>query len=65
VRQRSQREGVLVNILAFEQQLANKISTANVVHQIAEFPTAERVIAEILDDGAAIRVGMSFPDLVV
>ena len=64
VRQGSQREGVLVDILAFEQQLANKVSAADVVHQVAEFSAAERVVAEILDDGASVGVGMRFLDLV-
>jgi len=50
VRQGAKRKGVLVDILTLQQQLANKVSTANVVHEIAEFLTAERVIAEILDD---------------
>ena len=64
VRQGAQREGVLVDILAFEQQLANKVSAADVMHQVAEFPAAERVVAEILDDGASVGVGMGLPDLV-
>ena len=64
VRQRAQGEGILVDILAFEQQLANKVSAADVMHQVAEFLAAERVVAEILDDGATIGVGMRLPDLV-
>jgi hypothetical protein len=34
------------------------------VHQVAEFPIAERVVAKILDDCSSIGVGMGFPDLV-
>ena len=34
------------------------------MHEVAEFFAAERVIAEILDHGAAERIGMGFPDLV-
>jgi hypothetical protein len=64
VRQRAQREGVLVDILAFEQQLANKISAANVVHQVAEFFTAERVVAKILDDRAPVSIGVRLFELV-
>src|ERR1019366_5225619 len=65
VRQCSQRECVLVDILAFEQQLANEVSAADVVHQVAKFRAAEWVVAEILDDGASIGVGMRVPDLVL
>src|SRR5690242_9933633 len=34
------------------------------MHQVAEILAAERVVAEILDDGASIGVGMRLPDLV-
>jgi hypothetical protein len=34
------------------------------MHQIAEFSTAERVEAEILDNGAPVGVSMRFSDLV-
>jgi hypothetical protein len=34
------------------------------MHQVAEFPTAEPIVAEILDDRASVRVGISLPDLV-
>ena len=34
------------------------------MHQVAEFRAAERIVAEVLDDGAAIGVGMRFFDLV-
>jgi hypothetical protein len=30
------------------------------MHQIAEIPTTERIVAEILDDSASIGVGMRF-----
>src|ERR1700732_2291655 len=65
VRQRAQRKGVLVDILALEEQLTNKVSTPNVVHQVAEFPTTERIISEILDDRASIGVGMRLFELVL
>ncbi len=64
VRQCAQREGVLVNILAFEQQLMNKISTADVVHEVAEFFTAERVVAKVLDDGATVGIGVRLFELI-
>src|SRR5207245_8163819 len=57
-------KGVFVDILALQQQLANEVSAADVMHEVAEFFIAERVIAEILDHRAAVRIGMGFPDLV-
>ena len=64
VRQGAQCEGVLIDILALEQQLVNKVSTADVMHQVAEFSVAEWVVTEILDDGASVRVGVGLPDLI-
>jgi hypothetical protein len=34
------------------------------MHQVAEIFTAEWVITQILDDGAAVRVGMRLLDLI-
>jgi len=64
VRQGTQCESILVDVLAFEQQPANKVSAADVMHQVAEFSVAEWVVTEILDNSASIRVGMGLPDLV-
>jgi len=35
------------------------------VHQVAEFLAAEGILAELLDDGATIRVRVGFLDLLV
>src|SRR5258708_28609318 len=64
VRERAQGEGLLVCVLALQQQLANEVAAANVVHQIAEFHAAKGIVAEILDDGAAIDVAVRFFELV-
>ena len=64
VRQCAECKGVFVDVLAFEQQLANKVSAANVMHKVAEIPAAERIVAEVLNDGAAIGVGVRLFDLV-
>src|SRR5205807_57991 len=61
----AQREGVLVHIPAFEQKLAHEVAAAYVVHQITELRAAERIVAEILDDGAPIRIGVRLPDLIL
>ena len=65
MRQSAQGERVFIDILAFEQQLANEVAAANVVHEVAEFPITERVVTEILNDGASIGVSMRLPDLIV
>ena len=64
VRERAQRKGIFVGILAFSQQLQDKISGANVMGQVAEVFVAKRVVAQILDHRASVGVGMSFLDLV-
>src|SRR6202049_4378645 len=64
VRKRAQCKGILVRILALQQQLTNEITTANVVHQIAEFHAAKGVVAEVLNDGAAIGVTVRLLELV-
>src|ERR1700730_16173668 len=63
MRKCAQGESVLVNILTFEQQLPNKVSAANVVHQVTEFSTTEGVVAEILDDRASVGVGVCLGEL--
>src|SRR4029077_2466118 len=65
MRQRAQCESVFVRILALRQQLSNEVTTANVVHQIAEFHAAKRVVAQVLDDGAAIGVTVGLLELVL
>ena len=63
VRERPQGKGVLVRILTLRQQLANKITASNVMHQVAEFHAAKWVVTEILNDGAAVRVAVRFFEL--
>ena len=63
VRQRAEGKGVLVGIAALSQQFTNEVSATNVVHQVAEFPTAERVVAKVLYNGPTIGIGMSFFEL--
>ena len=65
VRERSQREGVLVDIPAFEQEFVDEVTAADVVRQIAELPVSERVVATILNDRAAIGIGVRLRDLVL
>src|ERR1035438_6027044 len=64
VRKRAQSKGILVSILAFTNQLADKISAANIMCQVAELLVAKRIVTKILNNGSAIGIGMSFPNLV-
>ena len=65
VRKSTQREGVFIDVLALAQHLENEVSTAHVVHQVAEVGAAEGVVTQILNDGATICVGMGFFELFV
>src|SRR5205085_6264724 len=65
MRQCAEREGVFIGVLAFEQQLANKVSAANIMHQVAEIPAAERIVAEVLNDSTTVSVGVCLFDLAV
>ena len=62
--QRAKSKGVLVRVLALQQQFQNEVTAANVVHQIAELHTAKRIVAKILNDGAAIRISVGLLQLV-
>jgi hypothetical protein len=42
----------------------NEVTAANVVHQIAEFHAAKGIVAQVLDDGAAIGVAVCLLELV-
>src|SRR5208337_640319 len=65
VRERAEGEGVLISILALRQQLADEIAATNVVDQITELHAAKRIVAEVLDDGAAIGISVCFRELVL
>ena len=58
MRQRSQREGVLIDVGRFVQQRGDKFSATNVVHQVAEILAAAGIVAHILNQAAAVSVGM-------
>ena len=62
--QRTKSKGVLVCILTLQQQFLNEVTAASVVHQIAKFQTAKRIVAKILNDGAAIGVSVCLFQLV-
>src|SRR5580658_1905622 len=52
----AQRESVVVQILRIADQGADEIGSADVVSEVAEKLAAERVVAHVLNHGAAIGV---------
>jgi len=63
--ERSQRESVAIQILGIAQKRKDEVPAADVVRQIAEKMISMRVIAEVLDNGAAVGVPVSFLELFV
>ena len=56
VRERAEREGVLVDVVRLAQHRLDEIAGAHVVQQVAEEVAAERVVAEVLNHRAAVGV---------
>ena len=56
VRQRAEREGVLVDVVRFAQQRFHEVAGADVVHQVAEKVVPERIVAKVLNHRSAVRV---------
>jgi hypothetical protein len=59
-RERSQSKCVPVDVVSVLEHGADEISAANVVQQVAEVFVAEWIIAEVLNDASAIRIGVGF-----
>ena len=64
MRQRAQRECILVQILRLANQVENEVAAADVVRQIAVELAAERIIAQILNDASAVGVSMRLGQLI-
>ena len=56
VRQRAKRERVFVHIRRLAHERLDEVSRPDVVQQVAEEMTAERVVAEILNHRTAVRI---------
>ena len=54
MRKRSQSESQFINVVGFMEQGEDEIASSNVVREIAELRAAVRIVAEILNDRAAI-----------
>ena len=60
VSQRAQGERVLVRVARVADQRLDEVAGPDVVREIGEQMTAERVVPEVLDEGAAVRVRAGF-----
>jgi len=60
VSKRAESESVVIQVLRIAQQGEDEVSAANVVSQTAEEVISVRVIAEVLNDGAAVSVAVRF-----
>ena len=58
MRERTKRKGVLCQVLRVVQQRPHEIAAANIMRQVAEKWAAVRVVAHILNNGAAVRIGL-------
>src|ERR1019366_6542426 len=60
VGERSQSESVLVEILRIAEHRQNEVTGADIVCEIAEDMITEGIVANVLDDAAAVGIGMGF-----
>src|SRR5580700_3129439 len=63
VGERAKREGQLVDVVRFVNQVGDEVAGADVMGEIAEEPVAKGIVARVLDGGSAIGVGASFTKL--
>ncbi len=64
MRQRPQREGVLVDVGRFFDQGGNEFSAAHIVQQVAEIFIAAGVVTHVLNQAAAVGIGVRLPKVV-
>ena len=68
VGQGSEGEGVLIDVpgfLGFGEHVGNEVSATHVMGQVAEEMVAEGVVADVLDEAAAVGIGVGGAHLVV
>ena len=61
---RPKRKRVTVKVLGIPEKSQDKVSTPHIVRQVAEKFISVRVIAHVLDDGAAVSVGVGLAQIV-
>src|SRR5579872_2118062 len=59
----AEREGVLVEVFLFAEEIHDEIAAADVVDQVAEEMAAEWVVAHVLEYAAGIGIAMRFLQL--
>src|SRR5262249_36025349 len=64
VAQSSQSECQLVYVLCVVNQLHDKFAAAHIVKQITEKPVAGRIVAHVLNQAAAIGIGVGLAQIV-
>ncbi len=63
--ERAERERVFVQIFGSRDHVLHEIAAPDVVREIAEQVAAKRIVAHILNDGAAVRIAMSLAEIVL
>src|SRR5215212_8444720 len=61
--QRPEREGILVGVARLGYQGFDKVTAPDIVREVAEEFGGKRVVAHVLDDAAAVSVGISLSQL--
>ena len=64
MRRGAERKSIFIQILRVVDQGLDQIGAAHIVRQIAVKMAAERIVAKILNDAAAVRVGVRFVELI-
>ena len=57
MRQRANRKCDIIRVLRVPEKRSDKIAGSDVMQQVREQRLSERIIAEVLDDATAVRVG--------
>ena len=60
VSQRAQRKGIFVEVVSVAKQCQHEIAASHIVNKVTEVLTAERIIAQVLNDTTAVGIGMGF-----
>ena len=63
MRQSSQSEGQLIQVLRIGDQFGNEIPAPDIMHQVAEELAAKRIVAHVLNQAAAISIGMGVAEV--
>src|SRR5438552_17219058 len=64
VRELSKSESIFIRVMRFRYQCLDKIPGSHIVEEVTEKFARERIISHILNDAAAIRIGVRFSKLV-